>query len=325
VVIHRPDVRRMTPYRLGTSHLTFSPDGGRLMGAARNDKIRVWDAQTGHELAKIEGKTGFDAVAFAPRSDTMTTLDAENRLQVWDVEEGREIVKITGTFAAGNRRTLVHRSVAFESSARRVVLSTVDIPEPAGPRTDPVLKLWDVNRRDSRQIDSATHASFVYGGRDCLLSPDGSRIITIAYNRTARRLTADLLDFETGALLRRAEPDLELYERLLAFSPDGKTFLTARQDGILRLWDVATGRINATIWGPAGADVPRQNTRTIDARAVAFLAMGIRVASGGSRGWNEVDAATRRTSADPATGEVYHVEPLQVWDAELDWARHHTP
>jgi WD40 repeat protein len=370
-VVHRPDVRRIEPHRLGTSHVTFSPDGGRLVGVGRDDKvkvwdaqsgreilafgdrenfasavafsrdgsriatcgvdgwiqeftnhkvrrrptgfaIRVWDAQTGHELAKIEGKTGFDAVAFAADSGTLTTLDAQNRPQVWEVKESREIIKIEGTFVAGNRRTIVQRSVAFDSSARRVVLATVDIPQPAGDRRDAGLKLWDVDARDFRQIASATHAPFAYGGRDCLLSPDGSLIVTIAYNRTARQLTVALLDFETGALVRRAEPDPESYERLLAFSPDGRSFLTARQDGILRLWDVATGRIAATIQGPEGVDVPRQEKRTIDARAVAFLPKGVRIASGGLRGWNDVDAATGRIKPDPATGVVYHVEPLQV-------------
>src|SRR5262249_28126012 len=103
-----------------------------------------------------------------------------------------------------------------------------------------------------------------------------------------------------------------------AFSPDGKRFLSARQEGILRLWDVATGRIVWTIKGPEGVEIPREKGRPIQARAVAFLPRGLRVASGGFRGWNEIDPATGRIIADPATGEDYHVEPLQIWYAELD-------
>jgi WD40 repeat protein len=167
-------------------------------------------------------------------------------------------------------------------------------------------------------------------GAKCLLSPDGSRFVTTYYHdlegegltgpRVGSRKAA-LVEFDAGTVVRRYDPAMEWQEYLIAYSPDGRRFLSGRKDGVLRLWDVATGRIVRTIQGPAGVDVPGQKERTIYARAVAFLPNGIRVASGGHHGWNEVDPATNRIVPDPVTGRVLRVEPLQVWDAELDWAR----
>ena len=60
---------------------------------------------------------------------------------------------------------------------------------------------------------------------------------------------------------------------------------------------------------------PRHTSRRV------FIARRAAWSSGGVRGWNEGDESTGRIIVDPASGEVYHVEPPQVWDAALDWAR----
>jgi predicted NACHT family NTPase len=74
-------------------------------------------------------------------------------------------------------------------------------------------------------------------------SPDGKRVVTASWDKTAR-----LWDAATGtqiAVLKGHE------ERVVsaAFSPDGKRVVTASQDKTARLWDAATGTEIAILKG----------------------------------------------------------------------------
>ncbi len=312
----------------GTNGWIQRNDGRRILRTPAGYAIKIWDADTGREAATIPSKSSILAMALGSDGNTITTLDHENQLQVWQIDGGREIATIKGTFPEGNRHIGANKWVTFDARARRVVLSTIDFEEAEGGRAtaEGVLKLWDVNKNEFRNVYPRKQLQFDSGVGSCLLSPDGIHLVTIyalVNHQPTRPATGGqmgaILDFATLTVLRRTVPELVMDEYLVAFSPDGKWFISSRQDGILRIWDVATGRIRWTIKGPEGVDIPRHKERTIATRAVAFLPRGIRVVSGGIQGWNEVDTLTNRIIADPVTGEVLRVEPLQVWDAEFDW------
>jgi WD40 repeat protein len=175
------------------------------------------------------------------------------------------------------------------------------------------LKFWDLDTSRHRE-------SYGLSVRSCLLSPDGRRVV-LARDANPPEVTARLrqvvssLDFDTGKVLREAGTD---YEQLLLFSPDGRRFVTGREDGVLHLWDVATWRVVWEIRGPEPFPVPGQTVRSITVRALVFRPHGLRVASGGRWGWNEVDEETGTIKRDPIIGEVLKVEPLQIWDADFD-------
>jgi WD40 repeat protein len=68
-------------------------------------------------------------------------------------------------------------------------------------------------------------------------SPDGTRLATASYDRTAR-----LWDARTGQLLRECKGH-NGFVHCVAFSPDGTRLATASYDRTARLWDVRTGRL----------------------------------------------------------------------------------
>jgi hypothetical protein len=77
-------------------------------------------------------------------------------------------------------------------------------------------------------------------------SPDGTRLATTSYDRTAR-----LWDTRTGApvLVLRAHTSI-LHG--VAFSPDGTRLATASHDSTVRLWDVRTGSLALVLRGHRG-------------------------------------------------------------------------
>ena len=67
-------------------------------------------------------------------------------------------------------------------------------------------------------------------------SPDGTRVVTVSDDKTAR-----VWDAATGKLLT-SPLEHQDWVRSAAFSPDGTRVVTASDDGTARVWDAATGK-----------------------------------------------------------------------------------
>jgi WD40 repeat protein/DNA-binding winged helix-turn-helix (wHTH) protein len=79
-----------------------------------------------------------------------------------------------------------------------------------------------------------------------VFSPDGERILTASYDRTARIWDAD------GRLLATLQGHNDKVE-FAAFSPDGQRIVTASYDHTARVWNTADGRLLAILQGHTDA------------------------------------------------------------------------
>ena len=84
------------------------------------------------------------------------------------------------------------------------------------------------------------HATGVYGA---MFSPDGSLVVTISRDDTAR-----IWDALTGREIAVLEGH-ERWVQAAAFSPDGARLVTASWDSTARIWDVTTGEAIAVLGG----------------------------------------------------------------------------
>jgi WD40 repeat protein len=119
-----------------------------------------------------------------------------------------------------------------------VLLSLEALPDNAGgigrPYVPEAELQLDGARRDLRERldlgheDSASSATF---------SPDGTRIVTASWDKTAR-----VWDAATGKPIGEPLAGHGDVVRSAAFSPDGKRIVTASWDKTARVWDAATGK-----------------------------------------------------------------------------------
>ncbi|NCR87645.1 MAG: hypothetical protein GPI90_25065, partial [Microcystis aeruginosa K13-05] len=65
----------------------FSPDGKRIVTASWDNTARVWDAETGREIASLNGhQKAVITAAFSPDGKRIVTASSDGTVRVWPVE-----------------------------------------------------------------------------------------------------------------------------------------------------------------------------------------------------------------------------------------------
>ena len=77
-------------HRDGVTCVAFSPDGKRIVSGSYDKTARVWDAQTGQQLLKLEGHTArVLSVAFSPDGKRIFAWDVQDKALAWSAADGK--------------------------------------------------------------------------------------------------------------------------------------------------------------------------------------------------------------------------------------------
>jgi WD40 repeat protein len=235
------------------------PDG-RLLAVAMSDGVRLWDLETGDELAHI-GAGQLGGVAFAP--DALLT-NSPAGLFLWPIRhdaqpgtpwqigppcllnggafapitctpDGRLIAQAVGSGALVLPRNHPerairlqrHRGAAFISPDGRFVAT-------AGPGGANSIKVWETGNGQvvkELRLGGWTYAAFSPDGqRLAVRGEDGGRILIVG-------------TWEEG-------PAVQWSGSAAVFSPDGSLLAVEAGPGVIRLLDPATGREKARLEDP---------------------------------------------------------------------------
>ncbi len=197
------------------SAVAFSPDGNQIIVAGDNPP-QIWEVASGRKLLELIGHTNTInyGVAFSPDGRFILTGSWDNTIRLWDAHTGQELRNI-------NQLTV--QGVAFSPDGKFMATAAT-----AGVR------LWNSQtgqelREFKGNVDSYRVA----------FSPDGRFIVVASGSGDGN---ARIFEVQTGKLVRSFFGGSTLGMNSAAFSPDGKTIITASIDKIVRLWDVQTGR-----------------------------------------------------------------------------------
>jgi len=243
----------------GVPSLAVSPDGDWLAAGYEDRSVRLWDAETGEEKARLEGhQSQVTGLAFSPDGsllasgacsawdwDQHTPECIESEIRLWEVPTGGE-----AAILAGHRSGIL--GLAFSPDGQLLASSG---------RT-PLVMLWDVaTKSELATLDCGLF--YVYG---VAFSPDGNLLAT---GGDGGITLWEVETHEEAAVFGGLD---NTFIPSLAFSPDGRYLALATSVGdAIQLWDVGTFEETATLLGHEGQVL-----------SVAFSPSGKVLASGGA-------------------------------------------
>jgi RNA polymerase sigma factor (sigma-70 family) len=228
--------------RMG-SHAALAPDG-KLVAAERGDElIRLWELPSGKEARPFRGT----CVAFSPDGRLLACGGHGTQGEEFNMGVIRLYERASGKLVRelhGHKTRIV--ALAFTPDGRTlfsrgIVLEGLSTGEPGESETE-FLRAWDVD--SGRQLRTFPGAGRV---SSLTLSPDGRTLATTADGGKP----IALLETATGG--QRAElrgPTETPFG--VAFAPDGRTLASGGMDGVIRLWDVLSGKEVGRLEGHRG-------------------------------------------------------------------------
>jgi WD40 repeat protein/tRNA A-37 threonylcarbamoyl transferase component Bud32 len=265
----------------------FSRDGKRIVTASLDKTARVWETETGQEVAVLRGHEGSVASArFSRDGRSIATISSDNTARLWDAATGtlRQTLRPPRPESYSHLYGEEAYAVNFSPDGRRVVTAFGDYP-------DCTARVWDTTTGKELAVLKGHTGPVVWAD----FSPDGKQVVTASLDKTAR-----LWEPDTGKQVHLKGHTCGVFAAI--FSPDGKRLVTigessdmtftptgfrntssstTAEDIAARIWDVATGKELTALRWPKGT-VAFVRTAVFSPDGKRILTAGVRTMGTGS-------------------------------------------
>ena len=215
--------------------VAFSPDGILLATASNglyshtgytNGEVSIWDAASGTRLSRLaQGKSTVEAVAFSPDGNLIAVAFGDHAVRVCNAVTGTQCTTLS---------PLEGSVLAVRFSPDASLVATASIPRSG----DVEVRTWDAVSGIKRTC--ATFANTGDSVQGASFSPN-TTLVVVAYHRRAIHIRDAAREGRLTMISGPARTNSPILSR------GGTRIATQSEDGITRIWDVATVTRVATV------------------------------------------------------------------------------
>lgn len=238
---------------------SFSNDGKLIATGGMNNKLVIWDAESGEMKMEIKGLKDIPiSIVFSPDGRKLYSGGKDNKITIWDLNDGLKVAEMKGhkgtvrsiaispdgaklVSASDDEKVMVWNLKSFEMIAEvkahkgeaKAVDFNSDGTKIISGGEDGYIREWNANSL-SMLRELKAHKSLI---RSVIYSPDDE---FIASGGDDKRINIwDAYSFEEVNSIRAHSKWIQT----LSFSPDGQYIVSGSHDGYLVLVNTSTGQI----------------------------------------------------------------------------------
>ena len=226
--LQSPQLSHRLPYGDWIWDVEFSSDGEQLVVGGNTGIIALWnldDERPESRHFRGHAKKTWSA-AFSPSLEWILSAGDDRTAMIWDVASGELLATLTG-----HTHSVVH--AVFSADGHRVLTTSFD----------GTVKLWDWNGEEAREIHTV-RGDPAGGWEGVFLPTDPSQLLVACNNGSVKQWDLNAIQ---PLRLEHDQPVITV-----AFLHDGSRILTGGVDGVVRLWNLETLKVEKTF--PEGTD-----------------------------------------------------------------------
>jgi WD40 repeat protein len=235
----------------------FSSDGSRIVTCSLDHTARIWNIDAPQIALSISHESRVTGCAFHPNGSQIVTVTSDHTGRTWDAVTGQKIIDLAGD-------EIPIGTVSYVADGHSILTQSGDVHGISMRLYDQPAFLWDSQSgvlrtklqeeaavsQDGRYLLAASRVWSAETGQEVTIFGNGPNRVSQVIMSSDAEMVAGVAD-DVVVLWQLSGigfvTDLLADVKDARFSPDGERILTWAFDGVARIWNADTGRIDCIL------------------------------------------------------------------------------
>jgi WD40 repeat protein len=229
-------IRSIDGFSAKINFVLFSPDSATTIIAVDQEKTtRLWSVASGRLIRQFVFDVAPSEIEFSPDGKKLAGISGSHTDPDWNGEMTIRVWSLPGGNLLYTRKLSIpslNASIAFSPDSKLLAGSSLNVD------------VWDANTGKALHTFEVDRSGAADSGTSAYFSPDSRLLVSLFGYTNGSRI--QLWNVETGAELSLFKNQSEDAQSG-GFDRDGKRFVTLGRDGIIKLWDLSSGELIASL------------------------------------------------------------------------------